>query len=69
MAIKPLTPIPSRTDLTDRECSEIIGGTIAALCRMSEVENVHKAIKWWADQKAAWGAFANLKERTKSAGK
>lgn len=44
-----LTEKPPRTDLTDRECSKIIGGTISGLAEMADLATVRKAVQWWAD--------------------
>jgi hypothetical protein len=49
-----LDPRPVRTDLTDRECSRIIGGLLGSLCGCSDVETVRSAVKWWAETDQAW---------------
>lgn len=43
-----LTSVPARTDLTDRECAKIIGGTIGALADMTDIATIRKAVQWWA---------------------
>ncbi len=48
MPLTKLTEKPARTDLTDRECSKIIGGTIGALVDMADIEAVRRAVQWWA---------------------
>lgn len=52
-----LTPKPARTDLTDRECTKLIGAIIGGLCLMADKETVRKAIRWWADNDKAWQAM------------
>lgn len=52
-----LSPQPARTDMTDRECAKIIGGLIGSLCLLADRDQVRKAVQWWAEQDAAWGAF------------
>ncbi len=47
--MKKLTDQPARTDLTDRECTKILGGTIGALVEMSDRRTVQAAVRWWAD--------------------
>jgi hypothetical protein len=39
----------ARTDLTDRECSKLLGGTIGGLMLMAGENEVRRAIRWWAD--------------------
>ena len=51
-----------RTDLTDRECSKIIGGTLGALCQMAEIETVRKAVEWWAEHGEPWAMFQAIKD-------
>ena len=59
---KPLDTRPARTDLTDRECSKIIGGVIGTLCQMAPAENVRAAVAWWAETDDAWSALDQLTE-------
>lgn len=51
---KPLDTRPARTDLTDRECSKIIGGVIGTLMQMAPAERVRAAVTWWAETDEAW---------------
>jgi hypothetical protein len=39
----------ARTDLTTREAAKLLGGTIGALCQMSDPQTVRTALKWWAE--------------------
>lgn len=55
-----LSPTAARTDLTDRECTKIIGGLIGGLCALADVETVHAAIQWWAEHPEAWAAFKQI---------
>jgi hypothetical protein len=58
-----LSEMQARTDLTDRECSKIIGGLIGVLCTMATPETVRNAVKWWADNGAAWGSIHQYIEK------
>lgn len=42
-----LSPEPARTDLTDRECCKLIGGTLGCLLQMAEPEEVRRGLLWW----------------------
>jgi hypothetical protein len=44
---------PAR-DLTDRECSKILGALIGGLMTMTTGKTVRDAIRWWADNDKAW---------------
>jgi hypothetical protein len=57
---KRLDPKPARTDLTDRECTKIIGGILGALCQMTDIETLRNAVKWWAETDELWGMFTAL---------
>ena len=48
-----LDPRPAR-ELTDRECSKILGALIGGLTGMAPVKTVRDAIRWWAENDAAW---------------
>lgn len=39
----------ARTDLTDRECAKLIGGTVGVLMQMANEETVRRGLRWWAD--------------------
>lgn len=52
-----LSPIPARTDLTDRECSKIIGGLIGSLCQMADEQAVRRAVRFWAETDELWKAI------------
>lgn len=56
---------PARTDLTDRECSKIIGGCIGSLAEMAPIENIRKAVRWWAETDEAWEMFKHIEEAKK----
>jgi hypothetical protein len=45
---------PVRTDLTDRECSRIIGGLLGCLSTMTDIETLRNAVRWWAETDIAW---------------
>lgn len=45
---------PARTNLTDRECAKLLGGTIGALVQLSDIETVRRAVEWWAHTDEAW---------------
>lgn len=49
-----LTSKPARTDLTDRECTKIIGGVLGGLVEMAEIETIRAAVRWWAESDQAW---------------
>lgn len=58
--MKKLSPQAARTDLTDRECTKLIGGLIGGLCQMSDPQTVRDAIRWWAESDEAWNAMAAM---------
>lgn len=54
-----LTTEPARMDLTDRECSKLLGGTIGALLQMATMNDVRNAVRWWAGlDNTHWNAIA-----------
>jgi 2-phospho-L-lactate transferase/gluconeogenesis factor (CofD/UPF0052 family) len=55
-----LNPHPSRTDLTDRECSKLLGSLIGGLCMMADLATVRDAVRWWADSDDAWRAMEDM---------
>lgn len=46
----------TRTDLTDREIANILGGLIGCLPRLAKdgVQTVRAAVKWWAENDEVW---------------
>lgn len=44
-----LDPHAARTDLTDRECAKLIGGTVGVLMQMAGDNEVRRALRWWAE--------------------
>ena len=58
-----LNPEPARQDLTLREVSKILGGTIGGLCSMADKETIEQAIRWWSENFSAAGVY----EMTKAA--
>ena len=42
-----LTEEPSR-NLTDRECTKMIGAFIGGLSSMTDAQSIIKALQWWA---------------------
>jgi hypothetical protein len=51
-----------RNDLTDRECAKLLGATIGGLITMSDVETVRRAIRWWAEDDAAWTYMGQVRQ-------
>jgi hypothetical protein len=51
---------PARTDLTDRECTKIIGGILGSLSQMTDLETLRGAVRWWAETDGAWEGFASF---------
>lgn len=59
-----LKPPPVTIDSTwDDLCTTIIGGIIGALCQMTDVETVRRAIQFWASSDSAWLEFQKFKSR------
>lgn len=61
----PLSPRPARTNLTDRECSKILGALIGVLVQMADPNDVLSAVRWWADTPDAWTAIVALANMTR----
>jgi hypothetical protein len=64
---KLLTTTPAREDLTDRECTKIIGSLIGGLAQMATIEDLRNAVCWWANNDEAWqliGAQAKAVKET-----
>ena len=57
-----LSPEPTRTDLTDRECSKLLGSLLGGLCLMSDKQQVRNAVRWWAECDEAWSTMRTNKE-------
>jgi hypothetical protein len=57
-----LNPEPARKDLTVRECTKLLGGTIGCLCGMADKETIKRAIDWWSMNFESAGLF-ELTER------
>lgn len=57
MVTKPLSKIPARNDLTDRECAKILSGVAGCLTQMAEVETVRDALRWLANNDDFWKAI------------
>ncbi|HEY1209991.1 MAG TPA: hypothetical protein VGE85_11525 [Terracidiphilus sp.] len=51
---KPLETSPSRRDLSDRECSTIIGAVIGGLTQLADIDDIRNAVRWWAENDGAW---------------
>lgn len=48
----------ARTDLTDRECAKLIGGTVGVLMEMADPDVVRRGLRWWANlTDAQWTEF------------
>lgn len=58
----PLSPLPRRTDLTDRECASLIGGLLGAMVENADIESVRNAVRWWAETDQAWEALRVMAE-------
>lgn len=58
-----LHPGPVRTDLTDRECTHVVGSAIGALLQMSSPSQIKRALLWWAQNVDAVDAMAQQNER------
>ena len=57
--VPPLDRRPAR-ELSDRECCKILGGLIGGLLTMTTVDTAKAAIRWWADNDAAWEPFRQM---------
>lgn len=51
---------PRRQDLTDRECTSLLGGLLGALCENADPKTVRAAVRWWAQNDAAWDALSTI---------
>lgn len=49
MPSKPNGQRTTRSDLTDRDCTRILGGLLGALIPMTSAEEVRDAVRWWAN--------------------
>ena len=49
-----LSPKPRRTDFTDREFCNIIGGLLGGLIHAGEIDDLRNAVRWWAETDEAW---------------
>ena len=56
-----LDSMPSRTDLTSRECAKIIGGLLGSLTGVAAIDDVKCAIDWWSQNESAWNSFRRMK--------
>ena len=61
MKAKPLDSRSARMDLTDRECTKILGGMLGTLADMTDIETLRNAVRWWAETDAAWQALSEVK--------
>jgi hypothetical protein len=41
-------------DLTDRECSKLLGSLIGGLCLMADKRTVRRAVRFWAESDDLW---------------
>ena len=48
----------ARTDLTNRECSKLLGGIIGVLCQMASTAIVREAVCYWANTDDLWEILA-----------
>ncbi len=60
---KPLSPKPRRTDFTDREFCNIIGGLLGGLTHAGEIDDLRNAVRWWAETDQAWEGLRIAKNR------
>lgn len=51
-------------ELTNRECAKLLGGTIGALCEMSDAQTVRDAVRWWAEKDEAWRTWEGADEES-----
>lgn len=56
---KPLDSRPARRDLTNRECTILLGSFLGGLSEMAKPETVREACRWWADTDVAWQALCD----------
>lgn len=59
---KKLSPMESRTDLTDRELVKIIGGLLGSLALMTDLETLRSAVRWWADGDENWHFLWHMRQ-------
>lgn len=55
--LRPLSPIPARADLTDREFADILGGLIGGLLHRGDLDDLRNAVRWWAEKDECWEAL------------
>lgn len=65
--MKKLDSRPARTDLTDRECSKLLGAMIGGLCNMADIETVRAAVRWIAETDEFWALVNAQTEQLKRA--
>jgi hypothetical protein len=53
----PLNTKAARIDLTDRECTKLLGALIGGLAQMTDIDTLRNAVRWWADTDVAWQAM------------
>ncbi len=53
----------ARTDLTDRECAKLLGACIGGLVQMASLDDVRRAVRWWAENDEAWMLMSGQKGR------
>lgn len=58
----PLSPLPRRADLTDRECASLIGGLLGSMVQNADIESVRNAVRWWAETDEAWEGLRVMAE-------
>lgn len=55
-------PRPARTDLTDRECTKIIGALLGGLIQMTTENELRAAVRFWAETDKAWEFLRQTRE-------
>jgi hypothetical protein len=63
-----LSDKPARTDLTDRECSRIIGGVLGGLAGLTDLQALRRAVRWWAETDEAWKLFEEQERAMRQSG-
>jgi len=57
-----LSELPARTQLTDLECSLIMGTSLAVLLQMGEPDEVRRRLRWWTEYEQGWAILLEYAE-------
>lgn len=55
----------ARNDLTDRECTKLIGGLIGSLALMTDLAALRRAVRFWAEEDQLWSKMQETKKYVK----